>query len=256
MKSLFESLDALLRGRLTRREDLVAGRVEIPVRTLIVIGILLGVVYGVCMGLFSVFRGAEDAFLRLFATAVKVPLLFVLTLAVTYPSLYVVSAMFDSKLRHLATLRLLLAAMAVNLALLASLGPVTAFFTASTESYPFMLLLNVVFFSVAGFAGLTFLDRALKSVFEEPNTPSLPPVEREERGIPGIPGMRHARKPEASRRVFKFWILIYGVVGAQMGWVLRPFVGTPNLPFEWFRQERDSNFFSALGKTLAALLGG
>ncbi len=42
MKSLFASLDDLLRGRLTRREDLAAGRVEVPVRTLVTVGLLLG----------------------------------------------------------------------------------------------------------------------------------------------------------------------------------------------------------------------
>ena len=154
MRSMFASLDDLLRGRLTARQDLAAGRVEIPVPTLVTVGLLLGAAYGVCMGLYSVFRGAEAAALRVLATTFKVPLLFVLTLAVTYPSLYVVSALFDSKLRHRETLRLLLAATAVNLALLASFGPVTAFFTASTESYSFLLLLNVVFFGLAGFAGL------------------------------------------------------------------------------------------------------
>lgn len=254
MKSLFASLDDLLRGRLTRREDLREGRIEVPVRTLVTVGLLLGAAYGVCMGLYAIFRGSESGGMQLLATTLKVPLLFVLTLAVTYPSLYVVSAMFDSKLRHRETLRLLLAAMAVNLALLASFGPVTAFFTASTESYPFMLVLNVVFFVVAGFAGLAFLDRALKAVFEEPSQPARRELELEE---PGMGRARPARpRRTASQRVFSFWVLIYGVVGAQMGWVLRPFVGSPNLEFEWFRDERDSNFFEAIGGALLYLLGG
>jgi hypothetical protein len=30
-----------------------------------------------------------------------------------------------------------------------------------------------------------------------------------------------------------------------MSWVLRPFIGSPTLPFEWFR-ERESNFFIAV----------
>lgn len=274
MRSLFNSLDDLLRGRLTTREELAAGRVQVPVGTLVFLGMLLGGAYGICMGLFSVFRGAEDVFWRVLATTLKVPLLFVLTLAVTYPSLYVVSAMFDSKLRHRETLRLLLCAMAVNLALLASFGPVTAFFTASTESYPFMMILNIIFFAVGGFAGLAFLDRALKSVFDDPDNRRFQAVDprrapagdyedeecEDEVDSPfqhrDIPGRARAQKPPPSRRVFRFWILIYGVVGAQMGWVLRPFVGAPALPFEWFRNERDSNFFSALGKTLETLLGG
>jgi hypothetical protein len=48
------------------------------------------------------------------------------------------------------------------------------------------------------------------------------------------------------------WTLIYGVVGAQMGWILRPFVGTPNLPFTLFRQ-RESNFFQAFFGALGDL---
>jgi hypothetical protein len=59
----------------------------------------------------------------------KVPLLFLLTLMVTLPSLYVFSALANSRLHFVDTLTLLLAATAVNLALLASCGPVTGFFT-------------------------------------------------------------------------------------------------------------------------------
>ena len=50
--------------------------------------------------------------------------------------------------------------------------------------------------------------------------------------------------PRIVRQIFGTWILIYGVVGAQMGWILRPFIGTPGQPFEMFR-ERESNFFAA-----------
>ena len=40
-----------------------------------------------------------------------------------------------------------------------------------------------------------------------------------------------------------------------MGWVLRPFIGRPELPFEWFR-ERNSNFFAAVLHSLSELLFG
>ena len=52
--------------------------------------------------------------------------------------------------------------------------------------------------------------------------------------------------------VFRGWLVVYGVVGAQMGWVLRPFVGTPDLPFEFFR-ERESNFLEGFLRSLALL---
>ena len=45
--------------------------------------------------------------------------------------------------------------------------------------------------------------------------------------------------------VFRGWLLVYGVVGAQMGWVLRPFIGTPDLPFTWFRP-REGNILEGI----------
>lgn len=269
MQGIVKTIDNVLRGRLTRREDLAAGRIEVPVRTLVTAGLLLGIAYGSCMGIFAIMREENPSTAQLFATAVKVPLLFLLTLVVTYPSLYVVSALFDSRLRSAQTLRLLLTAMCVNLALLASLGPVTAFFTLSTDSYSFMVLLNVLFMGISGIAGLAFLRRALDAVFLVAS-PGDQTGERPARPEPGDSrgtGTELREDPEPllarrviarpatppSRRIFSFWLLIYGVVGAQMGWILRPFIGDPGLEFQFFR-ERESNFFAAVIEALRNLL--
>ena len=45
--------------------------------------------------------------------------------------------------------------------------------------------------------------------------------------------------------VFRIWIMVFGLVGAQMAWVLRPFLGSPHAVFTWFRP-RSSNFFEAV----------
>ena len=52
--------------------------------------------------------------------------------------------------------------------------------------------------------------------------------------------------------IFRCWVVLFGVVGAQMGWVLRPFIGDPNSPFVWFRG-RDSNFFHGVMHALSGL---
>lgn len=266
---LFRDIDELLRGRHTTRDTLRTGRIPIATSTLVRAGLLLGGAYGVFMGLYGALRPENPAWPQLLASTVKLPLLFLLTLTVTVPSLYVFSALSDSRLGFVPTLRLLLAAIAVNLALLASLGPVTAFFTLSTESYPFMVVLNVLFCAVGGFAGLVFLRKALDLVFEPPGEPAAPPpppsagtdMPPGTAAAPGAPDLdrlisvyRHPpRKPEErARAVFRIWMLIYGVVGAQMGWILRPFIGDPNIPFEWFR-ERQSNFFAAFFGALRSL---
>jgi hypothetical protein len=187
---------------------------------------------------------------------VKVPLLFILTLCVTFPSLYVFSALARSRLTFVPTLRLLLGAITVNMALLASFGPVTGFFTLSTESYAFIKLLNVAFFAISGFVGLSYLRASLSGIFEAesaipravwqvpPATPAEPHGKAAEGAKPG--------EGRAARGVFRIWTLIYAVVGAQMGWILRPFVGDPERPFQLFR-ERQGNFFLAVLETLESL---
>lgn len=247
-------VDGLLRGHYTQREELAQGRIEVPVRTLIRAGFALGALYGVFMGLFGALRGGRDGGMQLLASTLKVPLLFLLTLVVTFPSLYVFSALRNSRLAAGQTLRLLLVAIGVNLAVLASFGPVTAFFTLSTDSYPFMVVLNFAFFAVAGIVATVFLGRALRAVF--PPSQRRAPVEAlapageapafESAPTPSLP----RRQPELS--VLRIWIVIYAVVGAQMGWILRPFIGTPDAPFEWFR-ERRSNVLEAILHAIGAL---
>jgi hypothetical protein len=234
---LFRAIDDLLRSRHTAERSVAEGGVPIEERLLFGAIAALGVVYGGFMGLYAALRGGEGAALQVLASMAKVPLLFVLTLLVTFPSLYVFSALARSRLTFATTLRLLLAAITVNLALLASFGPVTGFFTLSTQSYPFMVILNVVFFAIAGVVGLSFLRSALVGVFD----PAPPPAQG-------------AKASMTERTVFQVWTVIYAVVGAQMGWILRPFIGDPNRAFTLFR-ERQSNFFIAVLEALGNLLG-
>jgi hypothetical protein len=135
----------------------------------------------------------------------------------------------------------------VTLAVLASFGPITAFFSVTTTSYPFMLLLNVAVFAVAGFLGLTFLLQTLHRItVAGPATADLPETEG---ALERLEGHVLGRNVKA---VFYCWIIVFGLVGAQMSWVLRPFVGDPNLAFEWFRSRR-SNFFDAVAETIRQL---
>src|SRR4051812_48708226 len=112
----FRDLDRILRGDTTRLPALRRGTIEVPVGGLAPVLILLGMVYGVCMGCYSVFRGSPSAGWQVLASTVKVPALFVLTLLVTFPSLYVFNALVGSRLALGALLRLLVAAVGVTVA--------------------------------------------------------------------------------------------------------------------------------------------
>jgi len=231
-QAVFRELDRLLRGEHTATESLREGRVQLPVGRLVVAALACGGLFGLCLGLFSASAGGEGAGLQLLSSALKVPLLFLSTLLVTFPSLYVFSTLAGSRLGLLPCLRLLVAAITVDMAVLASFGPVVAFFTLFTDSYAFLVLLDVAVFVVGGAVSLGFLSRAVRVVFAEGD------------------GQRRARW------VYRTWLVIYGVVGAQMGWVLRPFVGNPQLEFSWFRHQREANVFRGVLDLLRDLGGG
>lgn len=265
-------LDRLLRGDATRPSAMRLGTLEIPAGGLSLVAIVLGLVYGVCMAFYTLFNGGHSPVLQLVATALKVPLLFFLTLLVTFPSLYVFNALVGSRLSALSLLRLLIAALAVMLAVLASFGPIVAFFSVSTTSYPFMLLLNVVVFAIAGLLGLKFLlltlhrltlarnalDSEVQSVYapydlEEAARQKVEAATVEPAGaLDPLEGRVLGRDVTT---VFRFWVIVFGLVGAQMAWVLRPFLGAPDVAFTWFRP-RGSSFFEAVLNALGNLVGG
>jgi hypothetical protein len=283
MRDYLLHLDRLLRGDATRPDQLRDGRVELDARGIALLIALLGAIYGLCMGSYSLLKAVpqtvDDPFgryLQVLATTVKVPALFFLTLIVTFPSLYVFNALVGSRLTLRSVLNLLLASLAVNLAVLASLGPIVLFFSASTKSYSFIQLLNVASFTVAGVLGLMFLLQTLhrlttaivridSSSHARPSTADdaqppiadaiaagVAPVRPEPSAIDMPDGETLAQH---TRLVFGCWVFVFALVGAQMGWVLRPFIGNPEMPFTLFR-ERTSNFFEAVFNALSTLLSG
>ncbi len=223
-------LDGLLRGKTSESSLGIGGLVRAI--------FLLGGFYGICMGLFATVRGGTGSGWQMVASAVKIPLLFLLTLVVTFPSLYVLSALSRSPIQFRASLRTLIRSIAVSIVLLASFGPITAFFTLSTSSYPFMVLLNVAVLTAAGIAGLKYLAKALEAMFASFSDGEEP----------------CCRVPDDMSRTLRVWVGIYGAVGAQMAWILRPFIGSPDLPFALFR-DRESNFFLGVMESVFQLFG-
>ena len=279
--SWFVELDRILKGEATRIADLRDASIEMPVRGVSFVLILLGMLYGVCMGCYALINNGNN--MQMLASTIKVPALFFLTLLVTLPSLYVFNALVGSRLTVGSLVRLFIATLGVNLAVLSSLGPIVAFFSVNTTTYSFMVLLNVIVFVVAGILGLTFLlqtsqrlhiaryghsprfavgpaarassspeaDEAVPSAATDDEVIQAEAVER-----PAEPGPLEAIEGRALGRrikaVFTIWMIVFGLVGAQMSWILRPFVGAPDVPFQWFRP-RGSNFFEAVSNVLRSV---
>ena len=274
MLKWFKQLDAILRGDATRMSSLTERKLEIPVAGLSTVIALLAVLYGLCMGSFNLLHPLDedaklqgyDMYMQMLASGVKFPLLFFLTLLVTFPSLYVFNAIIGSRLSVVSAFRLLIASMGVMLAVLASLGPIVVFFSFSTTSYPFMKLLNVAMCGVAGVLGLAFLLRTLHRLVMVQETGQKPvisqaAVQDDEKGIQDADaklnpsGALDRVGSFTSRKainVFRIWTVVFALVGAQMGWVLRPFIGSSDLGFDWFRT-RESNFFLDVLKAIGEL---
>jgi hypothetical protein len=259
MRSWLRVLDRLLRGESTNLAALRGGKFDVPIGALMTAIIVLGIVAGMGMGSYALLRPGVCSLPQFLASTVKVPALFLLTLVVTFPSLYVFNALIGSRLSLLSILRLIVAAIAITLTVLASFAPIVAFFAASTTSYHFMVLLNVVLCAVAGFLGLGFLLQTLHRLTlagEVPPPPpsamgTTPPIIPESRvsGALEPTGQAPARQVRA---MFRCWIVLFALVGSQMGWVLRPFIGSPDIPFTFFRG-RESNFFQAVWQHFVAL---
>lgn len=234
MLNKLRKLDALLRADLLRTSAIPAPA-DFSLGLSLQATALLGGVYGACMGLFAISDGRSGAWLQAVASMVKLPSLFLLTLVVTFPSLYVFGALGGVGLGFVAALRLILLAVVIMLAISASFAPILAFFTLSTSSYSFIVLLNVVLLGVASAIGLRVLHRLLTRSLSE-RLPELGAT-------------------QAAHGVFRTWLAIFALVGVQMSWLLRPFIGRPGMEFSWFRP-RDGSFFQAVVHHLVRLLGG
>jgi hypothetical protein len=273
MMKWLKQLDEILRGDATRLSMLRAGRIDLPVGGLSILVTIMAAIAGLCIGSYSIIRAVwsdpgltSDAFPQILASAIKLPLLFFLTLVVTFPSLYVFNALVGSRLSMVSVARLLVAMLAVMLAVLLSLGPIIVFFAVSTSSYPFMKLLNVAMATVAGVLGLAFLLRTMHRLvmiqdqLDFPTPPAGEATDDETSSDPAVQtksALDRIQSPTTGKAtaVFNIWIVVFAFVGAQMSWVLRPFIGNPDLPFSWFR-ERESSFFLDVIRSIGDLLGG
>lgn len=270
--AVLSTLDPLLRGQYTSPDALESGAEPPPLARILRVALVLGALYGASMGLYALTtKSGGDGWLQALASAVKVPLLVLATVAVTFPSLYAVSALARSRLDMAATLRLVLLACAIHLVLLASLAPIVAFFTLSTTSYGFMRLLNAAFFAAAGVVGLRMLLTSLRPLLTDPEeaSPAPPQVDvsvldwppAEEDAAPTVessPPPRPQRpdpRTERSLTVVRAWVVLFALVGAQMGWILRPFIGDPDEPFVLFG-ERSGSFLAGIVEALNSTFGG
>lgn len=211
MATFLSTADDLLRG------GPVTTRPEHPRRLLLrllTFVLLFGVFYGLVMGAFGGVGGQRA--LQPVYSGLKVPLLLVVTFALSLPSFFVLNTLLGVREDFPTVLRGLVATQAALTVILASLAPFTALWYVSFPDYEAALLFNALIFALASVAAQLLLRRWYRPLI--------------------------ARNPR-HRALLRTWLLIYAFVGIQAAWSLRPFVGNPRSETTFFREGAWTNAY-------------
>ncbi len=189
--------------------------------------VVFGLMYGAVMGSFGGVFGPR--FLQVLYSALKVPLLLMATFALSLPSFFVVNTLFGLRDDWSGAIRALVATQAGLTIILSAFAPFTVLWYSSCANYRAAILFNAAMFGAASIVAQRLLRRFY-----------APLIAR---------NRRH-------RLMLQGWLVIYAFVGIQMGWVLRPFIGSPDSPTQFFREGAWGNAYVKLAEIVMGLIGG
>jgi hypothetical protein len=239
----------------------------------------------VSLAIFGLVLGASNGFWQALSSMVKLPLLFVATLAICLPTLYLFNLVFGARLSMTQAVALVMVSITVIAVLTLGFAPISLFFLITAQNYEFFKLLNVCILALTAVVGLLFLTRgmatlnsyhaaALKAAPAAAQV-AVPAEDRElalvgagngHSALPAGPAAMaspdHAAAPAAAvpaerptrMALVYVWILLFGFVGTQLAWTLRPFFGDPDGQFALFR-EISGTFYTNILQTIGNVFG-
>ena len=198
--NLVASIDQFLHAGGRRTDETVA-----PALWFLIVFVCAGA-YGATMAAFYGFEGDR---LRMVAYGcIKVPMLFLVTLALAVPFFYVVNLLAGVG-DDFPRVRRALIDYQVTVALqLVALAPITMVVNFAEARYETAQVWSTLMFGVAAWNARRSLTLTYRDL---------------EAAQPTHRWLRHG------------WFALYAFVGVQMAWTLRPFVGNPDLPAQFFR---------------------
>jgi len=63
------------------------------------------------------------------------------------------------------------------------------------------------------------------------------------------------RRSARHRTMLYFWFFVYALVGIEMGWILRPFIGDPRIPVAFLRSDAWGNAYVVVIRLIVRILG-
>ena len=204
------------------------------IKTTVWIVCIVGPIYGIAMGSYAWVdghRSFSQQTLQMLYSGLKLPLLITTTVAFSFPSFFVLNSLFCLREDFGEAVRAVVSAQAGLVIILASLTPLTVFFYASntaSASYSGAILFNALMFAVASISA----QRLLASWY-----------------APLI------KKNSRHRSMMVVWIFVFAFVGIQMGYVLRPFIGDPNSPTTFLRENPFENAYIRVWELVLDVVG-
>ena len=148
---------------------------------------------------------------QILASMLKVPLLLLGTATLCFPTFYMLQSWRAPRPLPLSQAAALQATSLAAVALVwGSLAPPLVFLVGSTMHYHLSQTMALLVGALGGLVGLSVL----------------------------LTGYRHLCQDEEDKRSGVFLLLyfaVFAMVGGQLAWMIRPFVGSPSLPFQLFR---------------------
>lgn len=213
MTRLLAEAEALLRER---------GAQPLPGRRCALIVLIASPVYGLAMGSYSVTSPDRIAFA--ISSAAKLPFLVLVSAAICLPGFFVLNAAAGLRDDFREALRAIAAGQAAVALTLAALSPLVLVMYSAVASHRVALLWNMASFTLAAGVGQVVMLRRYRPLI---------------------------RRAPRHRSMLVCWLALYAFVGMQMGWTLRPFVGTPGTPFQVFRDGAFTNAYVAVWRAFA-----
>ncbi len=190
--------------------------------------------YGAALGLWR--GGSQVAY-----AAIKLPLVLIATAALTLVFNWMSAVLLGLGVRFAQVAVLSFLVLAVAAVLLASLAPVAWLFAVSAPepsldaraTHNLLYLLHTGMVAGAGLAGMAVLWRTLVRMAAE----------------------RHGDGRERARRIFAAWVLSFALVGGEVAWALRPFVGSIYYPPAFLRPDAlDGNVYEFVARDVLPYL--
>ena len=131
----------------------------------------------VALAAYGAVLGASNGWLQALASAVKLPILFLVTLAICLPTLYLFNLVFGAKLSLRQAVAMVSVAITVMSMLCVAFAPISLFFLITAPNYGFYKLLNVAIMALTAIVGLRFLVVGMRAMNAAQVAPVSPPVQ-------------------------------------------------------------------------------